>query len=136
MDVLDQLAAKGKTIVVSSHVLFEVEQMTRSLLLLHRGRFLASGDLETIRSVIDRHPHRIRITTSEPRRLATHLICLPYVLSVQLLPDQSSLEVQTREPDKFYSEIPNIVLGENLPVTGLVSPDNNLEAVFQYLVEK
>lgn len=136
MDVLDKLAAKGKTIVVSSHVLFEVEQMTRSLLLLHRGRLLASGDLETIRSVIDRHPHRIRITTSEPRRLATHLICLPYVLSVQLLPDQSSLEVQTREPDKFYSEIPNIVLGENLPVTGLASPDNNLEAVFQYLVEK
>ena len=136
MDVLARLAEQGKSVVVSSHVLFEVEQMTKSILLLHRGRMLASGDLTTIRALIDRHPHRIRIETREPRRLATHLMCLPFVLSAQIGPDDRSLEVQTREPDKFYDAIPQITLGEDIPVTGLESPDNNLEAVFQYLVER
>lgn len=136
MDVLAQLAAQGKSVVVSSHVLFEVEQMTRSILLLHRGRLLASGDLGTIRALIDRHPHRIKIGTGEPRRLAAHLVCLPFVLSTQIGPDGLSLEVQTREPDKFYDEIPRLALEEDIPIIGLESPDNNLEAVFQYLVER
>ncbi len=136
MDVLGHLAAAGKAVIVSSHVLFEVEQMTRSILLLHRGRLLAGGDLGTIRSLIDRHPHRIRIESSEPRRLAAHLMCLPFVLSTQLGVDGRSLEVQTREPDRFYGELPRLVLEEGVPIVGLESPDNNLESVFQYLVER
>jgi ABC-2 type transport system ATP-binding protein len=134
MDVLAHLAARGKSIIVSSHVLFEVEQMTRSILLLHRGRLLASGDLGTIREFIDRHPHRIRIETDQPRLLAAFLVSLPYVLSTQIGPDEKSLEVQTRQPDKFYDELPRLAIDEDVPITGLESPDNNLEAVFQYLV--
>lgn len=134
MDVLHRLAEGGKSVVVSSHVLFEVEQMTRSILLLHRGRLLASGDLGTIRAYIDRHPHRIRIETTEPRMLAAFLISMPFVVSAQIGPDGRSLEVQTREPDKFYESLPQLVIDENVPITGLHSPDNNLEALFQYLV--
>ncbi|MBS1712942.1 MAG: ABC transporter ATP-binding protein [Armatimonadetes bacterium] len=134
MDVLHKLAESGKSVVVSSHVLFEVEQMTRSILLLHRGRLLASGDLGAIRAYIDRHPHRIRIETSEPRILAAYLISLPFVVSAQIGADGGSLEVQTRQPDAFYETLPKLVLEENVPISGLYSPDNNLEAVFQYLV--
>ena len=134
MDVLAGLAEAGKSVVVSSHVLFEVEQMTRSILLLHRGRLLASGDLGTIRDYIDRHPHRIRIETPEPRILAAYLISLPFVVSAQIGGDGRSLELQTREPDRFYETLPRLVIEENVPITGLHSPDNNLEAVFQYLV--
>ncbi|MBS1724607.1 MAG: ABC transporter ATP-binding protein [Armatimonadetes bacterium] len=134
MDVLDHLAEAGKSIIVSSHVLFEVEQMTRSIILLHHGRLLASGDLSTIRDLIDQHPHRIRLRTPDPRLLAAFLVSLPFVLSVQIDPDERGLEVQTREPDKFYAELPRLALDESLPITSLESPDNNLEAVFQYLV--
>lgn len=136
MDVLAHLALQGKSIIVSSHVLFEVEQMTRSILLMHRGRLLASGDLGTIRDLIDQHPHRIRIQSRQSRLLATHLIALPFVLSVQVSPDALSIEVQTKNPDQFYDEIPRLALEEGIDVTGLDSPDNNLEAVFQYLVAR
>lgn len=134
INLLGELAEQGRTILVSSHILFEVEQMTRSILLLHRGRLLATGDLRVIRELIDKHPHRIRIDTDQPRDIAPLLAALPYVLSVQFAPSGRSLEVQTREPDKFYEYIPSLVLEKGLHVDGFSSPDNNLESVFRYLV--
>ncbi len=134
MDLLGELADRGKTIVVSSHILFEVEQMTRNILLLHRGRLLATGDLRDIRALIDKHPHRIRIDSSDPRPLAEKLVALPYVKSVDFLPGGRAIELETREPDKFYDEMPKLVLEHDLKLDGFSSPDNNLEAVFRYLV--
>lgn len=132
--LLGELAEEGKTILVSSHILFEVEQMTRSILLLHRGRLLATGDLRVIRELIDKHPHRIRVETSQPREVASHLVQLPYVLSVQF--ERGGLELQTREPDQFYSFLPRLILEENLDVRSFSSPDNNLESIFRYLVNE
>jgi ABC-2 type transport system ATP-binding protein len=135
MDVLAGLAAEGKTIVVSSHILFEVEQMTRNILLLHRGRLLASGDLGAIRELIDKYPHRIHIDTSDPRRVGAVLAALPYIVNIEYDPDGKSVEIKTREPDRFYTAFAELVLEHRLPIIGFVSPDNNLESVYQYLVE-
>lgn len=135
ISVLHRLSDQGKTIVVSSHILFEVEQMTRSILLLNRGRLLATGDLSVIRSFIDKHPHRIRIETSEPRRVAEQLVVLPYVLNVEFDPRGDSVEIQTKEPDQFYDQIPRLILDQKLAIDSFSSPDNNLESIFKYLVE-
>jgi ABC-2 type transport system ATP-binding protein len=135
MDVLSQLADEGRAILISSHILFEVEQMTRSILLMHRGRLLASGNLRTIRELIDRHPHRIRIHVDEPRAAAARLMRLPAVVSAEVSPDGESLEIKTRQPDLLYSEIPALSTEDGLKVYGFESPDNSLEAVFAYLVE-
>lgn len=135
MDVLATLAEKGKAIIVSSHILFEVEQMTRSILLLHRGRLLASGDLREIRSLIDRYPHRIRIETDQAREVAALLVGLPFVLRVEFTPGDRELEVQTREIDKFFDVLPDLRLKHGLRLFGFQSPDNNLESVFRYLVQ-
>ena len=134
MDMLSQLAAEGKTILVSSHILFEVEQMTRSILLLHRGRLLASGDLRVIRELIEKYPHRVRIDTPQPRDVAEKLVKLPYVLNIQFDPRGDALELQTRETGKFFDQIPSLVLDDGLEITGYSSPDNNLESIFKYLV--
>jgi len=135
MDLLGQLGHEGKAIVVSSHILFEVEQMTRSILLLHRGRLLASGDLRAIRDLIDKYPHRITIETEQTREVAARLAALPYIVSLEFGRDGRSLELKTREPDRFYDEIPHLVLDQGLSIDGFGSPDNNLESVFHYLVE-
>ena len=134
MDMLGRLADEGKAILVSSHILFEVEQLTRSILLLHRGRLLATGDLRVIRELIDKHPHRIRIETSEPRAFAEALMGLPSVISLEFEPGGRAIEIQTREPALFYDFLPKLVVERNLPLTGFSSPDNNLESVFKYLV--
>jgi ABC-2 type transport system ATP-binding protein len=134
IDLLHRLAEGGKTILVSSHILHEVEQMTRSILLLHRGRLLASGDLKVIRELLDKYPHRVRIETSQNRELAQHLLGLPYVISVQVIRD--GLELQTREPNQFYDALTSILLETGLQVRQFKSPDNNLESIFRYLVNE
>ena len=135
INLLADLADAGKTIVVSSHILFEVEQMTRSLLLLHRGRLLATGDLRVIRSLIDKHPHQVVMETPEPRRAAELLAALPNVVSFNFLPGDAALQLEVREPDSFYDALPLLIMDRGLIVSGFSSPDNNLESVFKYLVD-
>jgi ABC-2 type transport system ATP-binding protein len=133
MDVLQGLANRGKAIIVSSHILFEVEQMTRSILLLHRGRLLASGDVSEIRDLIDRHPHRIRIRGDRPREMAARFAALPYVVSVTVDDHLSELEVQTRQAGDFYGVVGDLA-SEGFVIQEIESPDNNLESVYEYLV--
>lgn len=135
IDLLSWLADQGKTILVSSHILFEVEQMTRNILLLHRGRLLAAGDLRVIRDLIDKYPHRVRVVTSQPREVGAKIAALPYVLSMNFDPRGDAIELQTREPDQFYRYLPELALDHNLEIEAFSSPDNNLESVFRYLVE-
>src|ERR1700722_3153352 len=84
IDLLQKLAEEGRTILVSSHILYEVETMTKALILLHRGRLLAEGDIGVIRSLIDQHPHQVRIFGPQPRQIAQALLGLPNVLSLGL----------------------------------------------------
>jgi len=133
--LLNDLAAQGKCVVVSSHILYEVEQMTQHILLMHRGKLMAQGDIYQIRGLIDAHPHRIAIHTAAPRELAKFLLDLPYVLSVRFdTVDAHKVEIETRSPDIFYAQFPDIVLEHDLRIDSFESPDNNLESVFKYLV--
>jgi ABC-2 type transport system ATP-binding protein len=133
MDVLSSLAARGKAIVVSSHILFEVEQMTRSILLLHRGRLLASGDVSEIRDLIDRYPHRIRIRGTQIREIAGRFAALPYVVSVRVDDKAQEMEVETRQAADFYATVSDLA-SQGFEIYEMESPDNNLESVYEYLV--
>lgn len=136
-DLFIAWGALGKIVIVSSHILYEVEQMTQNILLLYRGRLLAQGDVREIRSLIDRHPHRVRIRANGARELASRLISRGSVLSVQLdRTDPDTLEVQTENPDDFYTTFGELVLQNGIVVDDFHSPDNNLEAVFRYLMER
>jgi len=133
--ILTELAMAGKCIVVSSHILHEVEQLTHNILLIHRGRLLAQGDIYHIRSLIDAHPHRIAIASSQAREVAKSLLDLPFVLSAKLDDVEARrVEIETRAPGAFYAQFPDIVLEKGFVIDSLESPDNNLEAVFRYLV--
>jgi ABC-2 type transport system ATP-binding protein len=136
-NILHQYAERGKCVVVSSHILYEVEQMTRNILLLYRGRLMAQGDIYQIRSMIDKHPHRITIETDRPRPMALRLLSMESVASVRLDDGARALvEIETRSPETFYAEFPKVVLEDGFNVQSFESPDNNLESVFKYLVER
>lgn len=132
IDLLHALANRGKTILVSSHILFEVEQMTRSILLLHRGRLLAAGDLKVIRELMDKYPHRVRVTTPDPHTLGGQLASLPYVLSLEYV--REGIELQVKDPNAFYNHLSELMLEQDAPIEAFSSPDNNLESIFRYLV--
>lgn len=134
IDIIERvraLGARGKTIVVSSHVLYEIEALTTQILVMYRGQILAEGDFMAIRKLIDKHPHRIRVECDRPRPLAGLLAASEHVTRVAC--ERHAVEVETKDPDRCYDEIAAAVLEHGLSITHLDSPDNNLGAVFDYL---
>jgi ABC-2 type transport system ATP-binding protein len=128
---IKQLGAAGKTIVISSHVLYEIEALTSDIVVIYRGQVLAEGNVYEIRTLIDRHPHRIRVECDQPRAIATALASEDHV--AQLHFERGGLVIETRDPDRCYDQIAKAVLASRVTVSALSSPDNNLGAVFEYL---
>jgi ABC-2 type transport system ATP-binding protein len=132
MDLIREFAGRGATVIVSSHVLHEVEAMTSEVVLLHQGRVLARGGKDEIRREISRVPHKILLRSAEPRALARELLQLPGVVGVHLA--DGEVRVETRFPDEFYDRLPRIVLEQRVPVEALEAEDVGLDAIFEYLV--
>jgi ABC-2 type transport system ATP-binding protein len=129
-----QWGRQGKCVVVSSHILHEIEAMTSTILLMHNGQVLAEGDVHQIRELIDKHPHNIYIRCSEPRRLAEVLVAFPDVESIRFHPEGDGLTVESRNPDDFYRRLPELMLDHDIDLQEITSPDDNLQAVFHYLI--
>jgi len=125
------LAGAGKTIVVSSHVLYEIEALTSEIVVIYRGQVLAEGNVYEIRKLIDQHPHRIRIECDQPRVVAASLAMADHVARIVF--ERQGVLIETRDPDRCYDQIAATVLDSGVHVSALSSPDNNLGAVFEYL---
>lgn len=134
IELLLELEKKGKTILVSSHILHEIERLTDQILLISHGRLLAQGQVQEIRGLIDKHPHSIWIETNETRRLAKTLVNVDFVTAVRIIAQPSGMYVETPEPDVFYKEFPKILTKEGIRIKHMGSTDDNLDAVFRYLV--
>ncbi|PID38547.1 MAG: hypothetical protein CSA65_07100 [Proteobacteria bacterium] len=130
--IIQALGAAGKAVIVSSHILHEVEAMTSEILLLYKGQVLAEGNIYRIREMIDEHPHQVQVVCDKPRELASQLVLDPSVFSAEF-PADDTLLVETRDPDSCYSRIPQAALDHGIKIRQLTSPDNNLQAVFDYL---
>lgn len=135
INLIKELGADGKTVIVSSHILHEIEAMTNNILLINHGRILAEGNVHEIRELIDEHPHNVYINCDKPRLLSSILINYEDVASVKLDVEDSGIVIETVKPDDFYSRLPTIILENDIKVENIHSPDDNLQAVFQYLVE-
>ena len=127
-------ARAGKSIIVSSHILHEIEAMTANILLMNQGRVLAEGNVHQIRDLIDAHPHTVSIKADETRALARDFLTRDDVISLRF--EHDTLVVQTGKPDAFYARLTELAgsgaLGQIHEVS---SPDDNLAAVFEYLVK-
>jgi ABC-2 type transport system ATP-binding protein len=134
IDLVRRLGREGRTIVVSSHILHEVEAMTRRVLLVHNGRILAEGDVREIRDLMDEHPHTVALRARDPRTLARAVVGSPHVLSLTFGAEGEWVTVQTARPDEFYATVTEAALEAG--VTEMYSPDENLESVFKYLVAR
>jgi len=136
MDIIQRLGSQGKSVLVSSHVLHEVQSLTQNIVLLSRGRLVAEGNVRQIRELIDTHPHHIVLHASEARRLASRMLTWDDVEGVRVLDGGHRVVVETRAPDAFYGRLPGLYLDEGLVIDAVYSDDDNLEAVFKYLVGK
>ncbi|AMV30401.1 putative ABC transporter ATP-binding protein YxlF [Gemmata sp. SH-PL17] len=136
IDVVRGLGASGCSVVVSSHVLHEIQSLTPRIVLLHRGRLVAQGHVREIRDLIDKHPHRIVLVCEQYRALAAKLATCADVDGIKFIERESSLVVETRQPDAFYARLPELAATGGLSLREVYSEDDNLEAVFKYLVNR
>jgi ABC-2 type transport system ATP-binding protein len=136
MNIIQKLGNEGKSVLVSSHVLHEVQSLTPNIVLLNHGRLVAEGHVREIRDLIDKHPHHIVLVCDEYRRLAGRLLAWEDVEGVRVLASESGLMVETRSPDAFYSRLPVLSLEDGMAIKAVYSDDDNLEAVFKYLVNR
>jgi ABC-2 type transport system ATP-binding protein len=133
--LIREWAGRGKSVIVSSHVLHEIEAMTATIVLMHNGRIVAEGDVHQIRALIDAHPHRVFIRAADPRALAQRLLVDDDVSSFRFEGD--ALIVETSNPDSFYARLTEVAAsGEAGSIEEVSSPDDNLQAVFSYLVKQ
>jgi ABC-2 type transport system ATP-binding protein len=124
----------GRSVIVSSHILHEIEAMTSNILLINQGRILAEGNVHQIRDLIDEHPHTVFIRADEPRGLAREFLSHDDVLSLKF--EEGAVVVQTAKPDAFYARLTDLAAsGACGAIHEVTSPDDNLQAVFEYLVK-
>jgi len=132
--LIREWARSGRSVIVSSHILHEIESMTTNVLLINNGRILAEGNVHQIRDLIDKHPHSVSVRAEDPHGLAREFLAHPDVISLRFEP--GAVVVETGEPDAFYARLTDLMAsGRCGPVEEVTSPDDNLQAVFRFLVK-
>ena len=131
--LVKEWAREGRSVLVSSHILHEIEAMTSNILLINNGRILAEGDVHQIRELIDEHPHTVYVKAADPRGIAREFLAHADVLSLRF--ENGAVVVETARPDAFYTRLTEMAATDGFEITEVTSPDDNLQAVFQYLVK-
>lgn len=128
-----ELGRQGRTVLVSSHVLHEVESLTNLVGILAHGRLLGFGPVHTlVRRIRDDHPHRVVLHTSDPRRIGRALLELPHVAQLRIVGDDA-IEFVTVAPETAYRELPRLVVDTGVTVRRVESLDHTLEAAFAHV---
>jgi len=134
--LIKEFKSQGRTVLVSSHVLPEIEALTSRVVLIHQGKILAQGDIPYIRELIEAHPHMISVRSSDPRALAARFIGDRSIQKMSFGADGRTFVVETHKRDDFFGRLTGAVLEGGIEVEEISSPDDNLQAVFEYLVGK
>lgn len=133
IELFRELGESGRTVLVSSHVLNEVERMTERVMAMVDGRLAAVGSVADIRAAMTDRPRLVFIESTDGRRLASQLMATDGVLGVHL--ETSRLRVETSDAGDLARRLPEIALETGIALTRVEPADESLESVFRYLVE-
>ncbi|GAB4329616.1 MAG: ABC transporter ATP-binding protein [Dehalococcoidia bacterium] len=134
IEMFRQLAAEGRTILFSSHILEEMEQLGENVLVIVAGRLAASGDFRAIRRLMTDRPHTFRVRSSDNRRFAAALVGSPCVTGVEL--DGDLMAIRTSDFGNFAIEAPRKAREAGVSILEFIPTDESLESVFEYLVTR
>lgn len=134
LELFRSLAAEGKCMLVSSHELEALEQLTNHVVIMARGRIAAVGSVQRIRDLLDNHPVSVRIDVDRPRETARLLLEMPDVIGVDLGASAPSLVVKARNPKQFYAQFGKLVVEHQLGIDRLEPLDESTHAILGYLL--
>lgn len=128
-----RLGDEGYSVVISSHILYEVERVTDNVVFIYNGALLASGRVREIRDLLDDHPRTITIGTPNPRQLATHFFGMDSILNIDF--SDEALTLRTKDPNACFDLLNDIAREDREPIDSITCTDDDLQSVFDYLVK-
>ena len=134
MGLLREMAAAGRTILFSSHILEEVERLADAILVVHSGRLAAAGDFRSIRRLMTDRPHTFTVRSADDRRLAAALLGEPSIFGVELV--DGLLSIRTAQYGAFTRALPRVARDAGITLYEVAPTDDSLESVFGYLVRR
>ncbi|MDX1632270.1 MAG: ABC transporter ATP-binding protein [Thermoanaerobaculia bacterium] len=132
--LFQELATEGRHVIVSSHILHEVDMIADRVVLLNQGYVVARGDIPEVREEMTEHPLQILVRSPEAPDLAGIFFRHEHVVQVELLDDRKGLIVKTRRPESLYLLLNRLVVEEDLPVESVAPADEDVLAVYEYLI--
>ncbi len=129
-----KLASDGLHLIISSHILHEVDMMSDRVVLLNNGYVVAEGNIHGVRDEMQEHPMQILIRCDEPSKLAAYVFAQDHVVEARLHDDKRGLFVKTRDADRFYLLLNEVVASGEVNVESVAPVDDDLSAVYQYLI--
>ncbi len=133
ISLFKELGASGRTVIVSSHVLREVERMADRVIAMVDGRLAAVGTVATIRAAMTDKPRQVFVDCSDPRSLASELIGTPNVIGVHI--DGEQLMIEASDAREVAVQLPGLAIKHGVSISRVEPADESLESVFRYLVE-
>ena len=129
-----KLASEGLHLIISSHILHEVDMMSDRVVLLNNGYIVAEGNIHGVRDEMEEHPMQILIRCDEPAKLAAYVFAQDHIVEARLHEDRRGLFVKTRDADRFYLMLNHAVAEGKVSVESIAPVDDDLSAVYQYLI--
>lgn len=129
-----KLATEGMHLIISSHILHEVDMMSDFVVLLNNGYIMAEGNIHGVRDEMEEHPIQILIRCNEPAKLASYVFAQDHVVEARLHKDHGGLFVRTRNADGFYLLLNRLVADGEIEIESIAPVDDDLSAVYQYLI--
>jgi ABC-2 type transport system ATP-binding protein len=134
IDLFRDLAEQGQHVIISSHILHEVDLISDQVILLNEGYVVAEGDIRGVRSEMQKHPLQVMIRCDKPALLASRVFEQDSVVEVKMHDDRGGLLVSTRDADGFFLAFNRVVLDDGLKVEAVTPADADVHAVYQYLI--
>jgi len=129
-----KLASDGLHLIISSHILHEVDMMSDRVVLINNGYIVAEGNIHGVRDEMEEHPMQILIRCDDPSKLAAHVFAQDHVVEARLHDDRGGLFVKTRDADRFYLLLNEVASSGEVNIESVAPVDDDLSAVYQYLI--
>jgi ABC-2 type transport system ATP-binding protein len=132
--LFEALGKQGMHVIVSSHVLHEVDRISDQVVLMSYGYVMAEGKIQGVRSEVREHPMQILVRCSHPNLLASRLFSQDHVVEARLVTDGSGILIRTRDADRFYTLLNQIVVEGGVNLEAVAPADDDVNSLYQYLI--
>jgi ABC-2 type transport system ATP-binding protein len=134
LELFQALGKQGLYVIISSHILHEIDKMSDQVILMSSGYVVAEGQIQTVRTEVKEHPMQILVRCSDPNLLASRVFAQDHVVEAKLNDDGKGVLVRTRDADSFYRLLNQLVVKDNLSLDTVAPADDDVNSVYQYLI--